>query len=710
MPKIQTTTVYRTVDTAIKNGYTTISAQGSSRSGKTYNIMLFLCVYCMNKPLTTVSVVRETLTSIRRSVFRDFQENMLNLGLWDERNWKKTNFIYYFDNGSWMEFFGADNEQKLRGSKREILYVNEGNELTFIEWQQLQMRTTLFSIIDYNPSFTDDHWICQLNKEESTYHFITTYKQNPFLEEKVVKEIESLKQKNPSLWRVYGEGLQAIVEGLVFENTEIIDSIPNWVKKKGWLGMDLGYTSDPTAIAEVWFHDNTLYIDEVCYQTHMLTSDIIKAIKAHTEATGRKWKIISESADPRLIDEIYNAGIDIHAVRKYPGSILAGIQKMQEIKIKITKRSTNVRKEFKNYTYRQDKEGHWLNEPIDAFNHCFVGDTLVKTLIGDTRIDCIKEGDYILTSNGYMPVGKVFVHKREKIWKVRLDFGDNDIVVSATPNHLFKTSKGWKKLSELKAKDVLFLHNSLTERSTTFIKEKGTIHEEQNVCTLPCGNTTMAKCLKGIISTISTEILPITVLKTLLSFKGTSILKGINKKRCKKKGILKMQEPRWTMRESTLQSGMVAMKEDNGIPNTQRKLQTTQSSRTLDASIAELYIEQRISDNINSAPTNVGLQIEGTTQRKTLKKECVSNAEKHSLSTNTAKSHIAQEVALLGVQVISEDYADVYDLHVDYCHEFFANGILVHNCIDAIRYVVLEEILGGYGNGMTAAEILDMLG
>lgn len=133
--------------------------------------------------------------------------------------------------------------------------------------------------------------------------------------------------------------------------------------------MDFGYTTDPTSVVEVWFNDDTLYIDEVCYQTHMLTADIINALKNHTQETGRKWEVISESADPRLLDEIYNAGIDIHPVNKYPGSILAGIQKMQGLKLKITKRSTNLRKEFKNYTYRQDKEGHWLNEPIDAFNH-----------------------------------------------------------------------------------------------------------------------------------------------------------------------------------------------------------------------------------------------------------------------------------------------------------------------------------------------------
>lgn len=369
MTKIQTTKIYNRIEYARTQGYTTVSAQGSSRSSKTYNIVIWLIVRCLMHQGTTVSVVRKTLTAARRSVLRDFKEIMISLGKWDERSFKKGEFIYYFENGSWIEFFGADNEQKLRGSKRKILYVNEGNELTFIEWQQLQMRTTMFSIIDYNPSFTDDHWICQLNKEKDTYHFISTYRDNPFLEKKVIDEIESLQWKNPSLWRVYGLGLQAIIEGLIFENVEYIDEIPQWVKKKGFVGIDYGYTHDPTAACEVWIYGYEIYVDEIFYNTEMLSSDIIRGLKEHRENSKRNFKIISESADPRLIDEIYNAGLDIHAVQKYPGSVMAGIQKMQEFTIKVTKRSLNVSKEFKNYTYRQDKEGKWLNEPVDAFNH-----------------------------------------------------------------------------------------------------------------------------------------------------------------------------------------------------------------------------------------------------------------------------------------------------------------------------------------------------
>lgn len=367
--RLQTTRIFAEIDRAKSRGYTTVSEQGSSRSSKTYNTVVWLCQYCWNNPNTSTSIVRATLPALKGSVLRDFTEVMQRLKIWDFCTFNKSELICTFPNGSFVEFFSCDNEQKLRGRKRKILYVNEGNELRYIEWQQLQMRTTEFSIIDYNPSFTDDHWLCTLNKEPNTYHFITTYKDNPFLEPKVIAEIESLKEKNPSLWRIYGLGLQAMVEGLIFENIEEVEDIPRWHKKHHRRGMDFGYTNDPTAIVDVYIDGDILWVDEVCYRTKMLAEDIIKAHKDANRMSREDVKVISESADPRLIDEISNAGIDIHPVRKFSGSIMAGINKMQELKIKVTKRSTNVLKEFRNYTYRQNKEGKWLNEPIDAYNH-----------------------------------------------------------------------------------------------------------------------------------------------------------------------------------------------------------------------------------------------------------------------------------------------------------------------------------------------------
>lgn len=383
--KLQTTRVFSEIETARRNGYTTVSEQGSSRSAKTYNTVIWIVCQCLTVPKTTVSICRSTLPSLKGSVLRDFIEVLQRIGKYSDKHYNKSDLIYTFPNGSWVEFFSCDNETKLRGRKRKILFVNEANELKYLEWQQLQLRTTQFSIIDYNPSFSDEHWICEVNKDPRTYHFISTYKDNPFLEQKVIDEIESLKRKNFSLWQIYGLGLQAQVEGLVFRNVDVVERIPETgYRRRRFLGVDFGYTNDPTAIIDVLIEEEskTLYLDELCYRTTMLTSDIIAELKPQGAV-----KVISESADPRLVQEIYRAGVNIHPVVKYSGSIEAGITKMQEYKLVITKRSTNVIKEFRNYTYQQDKEGKWLNTPIDVWNHAIdaIRYVVMSELLGGKR-------------------------------------------------------------------------------------------------------------------------------------------------------------------------------------------------------------------------------------------------------------------------------------------------------------------------------------
>lgn len=381
---LQTTRIYSEIEQAYKAGFKTVSEQGSSRSSKTYNTVIWIVVHCLQVPDTTVSVCRASLPALKGSVLRDFVEVLHRIGAYSDKQFNKTELRYNFPNGSWVEFFSCDNEQKLRGRKRKILYVNEANELKYLEWQQLKLRTTEFAIMDYNPSFSDDHWLNDVNRAPRTYHFITTYKDNPFLEQTVIDEIESLRDKNPSLWQIYGLGQQSLVEGLVFKNTAVIDSVPEArYRRIQAVGIDFGFTHDPTAIVAVTIEPetSTIFLEEVSYNTGMLTTDIIETLKP------LRRRVIAESADPRLVEEIYRAGIDIHPVKKYAGSIEAGIQKMQEYNIRITKASPNVIKEFHNYTYQQDKAGRWLNQPIDMYNHAIdaVRYVVMQTVMGGTR-------------------------------------------------------------------------------------------------------------------------------------------------------------------------------------------------------------------------------------------------------------------------------------------------------------------------------------
>ena len=362
MAIIKTTKIFTEVDNAIHSGYNVVSAQGSSRSIKTYNILIYLLSHILTNK-KSLSIVRKTLPALKGSVFRDFKEIMQDkYKIWDNRCMNKSEMIYTLPNGSFVEFFSTDDEQKIRGRKRNILYCNEANEISFLEWQQLVMRTTDFSIVDYNPSFSDEHWLCELNKDPRTYHFISTYKDNPFLEQTIIDEIESLQYKNKVLWTVYGLGLQAMAEGLVFPEYEIVNEFPEQAKFVA-AGLDFGYSSDPTAIVKCGVLDNRLYLDEQCYRTHMLTSEIIKELKK------LGLFVYADSADPRLIQEIANAGIIIFPADKYKGSVMGGLFKMMEYKICVTRRSVNLIRELKNYVYEQNKDGKFINEPIDAYNH-----------------------------------------------------------------------------------------------------------------------------------------------------------------------------------------------------------------------------------------------------------------------------------------------------------------------------------------------------
>lgn len=364
MKRIQTTEIYNRLDGAAAEGYTAISLQGSARSGKTYNVMIWLILYALRVPHIKISVVRATLPALKGSVLEDFNTIMHQLGVYNDRHFNKTDLVYWFRSCSTIEFFSASDEQRLRGRKRDILFVNEANELSAIQFQQLKMRTSRLTIIDYNPSFSEEHWIAKdFNRDPRTYHFVSTYKDNPFLEQTIIDEIESLQSKNKSLWQIFGEGKMAQIEGLVFTNVETIATLPEHIKRT-FIGIDFGFTNDPTAIVEVAYDRQALYLNEVCYRTQMLQQDIIRVLKQHP-----RTKVISESADPRLIEEIYRAGIDIHAVKKYPGSIEAGVAWMLQHPIRVTAHSTNVLKELHNYVYSQDKEGKLLNTPVDAYNH-----------------------------------------------------------------------------------------------------------------------------------------------------------------------------------------------------------------------------------------------------------------------------------------------------------------------------------------------------
>lgn len=381
--------IYNNIRKGLAMGKDLIMLQGSARSGKTYNTLIYIILECLQNPIRErkvkdpvsgriltkkeplrVSIVRNSLPVIKRSVYEDFKTIMINMGQWEDRRMNRTDYIYTFPNGATIEFFSAEDEQKLRGPWRHILYINEANEIYYYSFSMLRQRTYEYTIVDYNPSFTEEHWLFPLMKDERSYHFISTYKDNIFLPAPAIREIESYQTTNPALWQIFGKGEFAIVEGLVFpkENWDIIedDAYPTWLGEE-IIGIDWGFTNDPTTFVGVIINGEDIYARELHYQMGMKTKDIAEALEPY--AGNYKYCDI----DNRLVSELEDAGIPLLTMtKKNSESIMSGIRLMNQRKIHVTNSSNDLIKELKNYVYKKDRHETFQTNvrPIDKFNHC----------------------------------------------------------------------------------------------------------------------------------------------------------------------------------------------------------------------------------------------------------------------------------------------------------------------------------------------------
>jgi phage terminase large subunit len=358
---LQTNVVFRHLVNSQKK---IIVEQGGTRSGKTYNILMWLIFdYCMNNKGKIVSIVRKTFPAVRASVMRDFFEILSKCNMYSEEFHNKSQFEYYL-NGNTIEFMSVDQPQKVRGRKRNILFINEANELDLEDWRQLLLRTTEKVILDFNPS-DEFHWIYdEVLIREDVEFYQTTYKDNPFLEQVVIDEIERLKTIDENYWRVYGLGERGQNRSTVFQF--IIADIPETAKLKSY-GLDFGFSADPSSLVAFYIDGDTIYFDELIYQTGMTNIDIGNAIKSI--GIDRRDVIWADSAEPKSIHELYQFGYNVKGTVKGSDSINVGIDMMRRYTIALTKRSLNLIKEFRNYKYIEDKMGRLTNKPVDAFNH-----------------------------------------------------------------------------------------------------------------------------------------------------------------------------------------------------------------------------------------------------------------------------------------------------------------------------------------------------
>ena len=334
---------------------------GGTRSGKTYAILQYLLVKALQEP-HNITVVRRTVPSLKRSVIKDFKEILVDLGIWSNESYNISDRVYQFSNGSLISFVNTDDAEKLRGVKSDILFIDEASEQHEEAYFQLSIRTTGEIILAFNPTISPYHFLRGMDDVEV---FNTTYKDNPYLPEIMVKEIEALEIKNPKYWKIYGLGEYAPNEKAVFSNFQILEEMPT--HELIGFGLDFGFSQDPTALVAVHRHHDMLYCRELMYDTGLTTSDIVKKLKSLN--IGRTDEIWADSAEPRLIEEIYRSGFNIKPVKKGPDSINFGISVLQNFGIVVDKKSTHLIDELYSYEYRTDKNGIVLDKPQDFNNH-----------------------------------------------------------------------------------------------------------------------------------------------------------------------------------------------------------------------------------------------------------------------------------------------------------------------------------------------------
>lgn len=356
--KIQTTKVFEDL---ISNDERVCVFQGSSRASKTYNILIYWVYRLLTEEDKVLSLVRKTLPALKGSILRDLKKILIDFGVYEPSKWHSVDGYYELGTNI-IEWFSVDDETKLRGRKRDYLFINEATEVTYDEYIQLVLRTSGRVTLDLNPSLWKS-WIYDLEGQPDVFYTIVTYKDNPFLEQSLIDEIEKLQTRDKNLWRVFGEGLKGIPTRVVFNHQQYYDELPEGIKLLGY-GIDIGY-NDANTLIRVYKSGDSIYCEELLYLRNTTISDFIYKIK--DLGINLTDDFIVDSAAPQAIAEMVRAGINAKPVKK--DTILSGIDQIKRHNLFVNSKSKNLIDEFNSYVWKNDKNGNNLDEPEDKNNH-----------------------------------------------------------------------------------------------------------------------------------------------------------------------------------------------------------------------------------------------------------------------------------------------------------------------------------------------------
>jgi len=336
---------------------------GGTSASKTISILVWCIDYCQTKHNKKVDIMSESYPHLEDGAIKDFKAIMIDRGYWNDARWNGTKHIYTFETGTILKFISIDKLGKAHGPRRDVLFLNEANNIDFNIYDQLEVRTKEIIWLDWNPSV--EFWYYTEIKPTVEHDFITlTYLDCiNALPQSIVDSIEAKKHRK-NWWQVYGLGQLGEVEGKIYKNWGIIDEIPESAKLIS-RGLDFGYSNDPTAIVDIYKYNNSYILDEIKYQKGLSNKQISTILLNKEDNT----LVFADSAEPKSIDEISEYGVNIIGATKGKDSVNQGIQFVQDQKILMTKRSLNLIKEYRNWMWMTDKNGKILNKPEDIFNH-----------------------------------------------------------------------------------------------------------------------------------------------------------------------------------------------------------------------------------------------------------------------------------------------------------------------------------------------------
>jgi phage terminase large subunit len=355
--EIKSTVIFEKNYEALSGPHRFIINEGGSRSSKTYSLCQLMVIYCLQNSGKVVSIIRKTFPALRATVLRDFIEILKEMGIYSLDNHNKSEHIYTFSNGSIVEFFSVDDEQKIRGRKRDIAWCNEANELYFDDFTQLNMRTEFKLIFDYNPSDSSS-WLYELPKEESIL-IKSTYRDNPFLPNSIRAQIEDLKRTDEALYQIYALGEKAISKSNIYSNWTFLSHRParfvNYV-----YGLDFGY-NHPTALMRVYWCDNDIYIEPVIYESYLTTTMLIEKLQAM--GIEQTVTIMADYSRPEIIQEMNIAGFDVQNANKV---VKKGIDNVKTFGV-FCQDHKDLKREYENYKWK--KIGDFItDEPVKLFD------------------------------------------------------------------------------------------------------------------------------------------------------------------------------------------------------------------------------------------------------------------------------------------------------------------------------------------------------